>query len=195
MMKFERIIEKPLHLPTVMEMPPFPCVKLDISNQSSDFIGEFIEHRDDESWLLMSHYAAQGQQQLWTAWLLAKRAFSNNKSLARTLDAEFLRYIAGTHHVSEAFKKVGIKSNDNTAWLIFLPNHIAELDEIKPSFSLDDFDSGVESLIQKLNVKVIEGMPEINIEGIEKMGIPLPESKLNLIDSIIGHIISADINS
>jgi tRNA threonylcarbamoyladenosine modification (KEOPS) complex Cgi121 subunit len=194
-MRFERIIEKPLHLPTVMEMPPFPCVKLDISNQSSDFIGEFIEHRDDESWLLMSHYAAQGQQQLWTAWLLAKRAFSNDKSLARTLDAEFLRYIAGTHHVSEAFKKVGIKSNDNTAWLIFLPNHIAELDEIKPSFSLDDFDSGVESLIQKLNVKVIEGMPEINIEGIEKMGIPLPESKLNLIDSIIGHIISADLNS
>ena len=195
MMKFERIIEKPLHLPTVMEMPPFPCVKLDISNQSSDFIGEFIEHRDDESWLLMSHYAAQGQQQLWTAWLLAKRAFANNKSLARTLDAEFLRYIAGTHHVSEAFKKVGIKSNDNTAWLIFLPNHIAELDEIKPSFSLDEFDSGVESLIQKLNVKVIEGMPKINIEGIEKMGIPLPESKLNLIDSIIGHIISADLNS
>ena len=195
MMKFERIIEKPLHLPTVMEMPPFPCVKLDISNQSSDFIGEFIEHRDDESWLLMSHYAAQCQQQLWTAWLLAKRAFANNKSLARTLDAEFLRYIAGTHHVSEAFKKVGIKSNDNTAWLIFLPNHIAELDEIKPSFSLDEFDSGVESLIQKLNVKVIEGMPEINIEGIEKMGIPLPESKLNLIDYIIGHIISADLNS
>jgi len=195
MMKFERIIEKPVHLPTVMEMPLFPCVKLDISNQSSDFIGEFIEHRDDESWLLMSHYAAQGQQQLWTAWLLAKRAFSNDKSLARTLDAEFLRYIAGTHHVSEAFKKVGIKSNDNTAWLIFLPNHIAELDEIKPSFSLDDFDSRVESLIQKLNVKVIEGMPEINIEGIEKMGIPLPESKLNLIDSIIGHIISADLNS
>ena len=195
MMKFERIIEKPLHLPTVMEMPPFPCVKLDISNQSSDFIGEFIEHRDDESWLLMSHYAAQGQQQLWTAWLLAKRAFSNNKSLARTLDAEFLRYIAGTHHVSEAFKKVGIKSNDNTAWLIYLPNHIAELDEIKPSFSLDEFDSGVESLIEKLNVKVVEGMPEINIEGIEKMGIPLPESKLNLIDSIIGHIISADLNS
>ncbi|MAK19697.1 MAG: hypothetical protein CMA05_00085 [Euryarchaeota archaeon] len=195
MMRFERIIEKPLHLPTVMEMPPFPCVKLDISNQSSDFIGEFIEHRDDESWLLMSHYAAQGQQQLWTAWLLAKRAFSNNKALARTLDAEFLRYIAGTHHVSEAFKKVGIKSNDNTAWLIFLPNHIAESDEIKPSFSLEDFDSEVESLIQKLNVKVIEGMPEINIEGIEKMGIPLPESKLNLIDSIIGHIISADLNS
>lgn len=195
MMKFERIIEKPLHLPTVMEMPPFPCVKLDISNQSSDFIGEFIQHRNDESWLLMSHYAAQGQQQLWTAWLLAKRSFSNNKSLARTLDAEFLRYIAGTHHVSEAFKKVGIKSNDNTAWLIFLPNHISELDEIKPSFSLDEFDSGVESLIQKLNVKVIEGMPEINIEGIEKMGIPLPESKLNLIDSIIGHIISADLNS
>ena len=195
MMKFERIIEKPLHLPTVMEMPQFPCVKLDISNQSSDFIGQFIEQRSDESWLLMSHYAAQGQQQLWTAWLLAKRAFSTGKALARTLDAEFLRYIAGTHHVSEAFKKVGIKSLDNTAWLVFLPSHIIDLDEIKPSFSLAEFHLGVESLTQKLNLKVIEGKPEINIEGIKKMGIPLPESNLNLIDSIIGHIISADLNS
>jgi len=194
-MKFERIIEKPVHLPTIMEMPQFPCVKLDISNQSSDFIGEFIEQRDDESWLLMSHYAAQGQQQLWTAWLLAKRAFSNNKSLARTLDAEFLRYIAGTHHVSEAFKKAGINEDDNAAWLIFLPNHIVELDEIKPSFSLDEFNFGVESLIEKLNLKMVEGKPEINIEGIKKMGIPLPESKSNLMDSIIGHIISADLNS
>lgn len=195
MMKFERIIEKPLHLPAVMEMPQFPCVKLDISNQSSDFIGKFIEQRSDESWLLLSHYAAQGQQQLWTAWLLAKRAFSNNKALARTLDAEFLRYIAGTHHVTEAFKKVGIKSQDNNAWLIFLPNHIVDLDEIKPSFSLAEFYLEVESLIQKLNVKVIEGKPEINVEGIKKMGIPLPESKSNLIDSVIGHIISSDLNS
>jgi len=194
-MKFERIIEKPVHLPTIMEMPQFPCVKLDISNHSSDFIGEFLQQREDDNWLLMSHHAAQGQQQLWTAWLLAKRAFSNNKALARSLDAEFLRYIAGTHHVSEAFKKAGINEDDNTAWLIFLPNHIADLDEIKPSFSLDEFNFGVESLIEKLNLKMVEGKPEINIEGIKKMGIPLPESKSNLMDSIIGHIISADLNS
>ena len=195
MMKFERIIEKPVHLPTIMEMPQFPCVKLDISNHSSDFIGEFLQQREDDNWLLMSPHAAQGQQQLWTAWLLAKRAFSNNKALARSLDAEFLRYIAGTHHVSEAFKKAGINKDDNAAWLIFLPNHIADLDEIKPSFSLDEFNFGVESLIEKLNLKMIEGKPEINIEGIKKMGIPLPESKSNLMDSIIGHIISADLNS
>ena len=194
-MKFERIIEKPVHLPTIMEMPQFPCVKLDISNHSSDFIGEFLQQREDDNWLLMSHHAAQGQQQLWTAWLLAKRAFSNNKALARSLDAEFLRYIAGTHHVSEAFKKVGINEDDNTAWLIFLPNHIADLDEMKPSFSLDEFNFGVESLIEKLNLKMIEGKPELNVEGIKKMGIPLPESKLNLMDYIIGHILSADLNS
>ena len=195
MTKFERIIEKPVHLPIIMEMPQFPCVKLDISNHSSDFIGEFLQQREDDSWLLMSHHAAHGQQQLWTAWLLAKRAFSNNKALARSLDAEFLRYIAGTHHVSEAFKKAGINKGDNTAWLIFLPNHIMDLDEITPSFSLDEFNSGVATLIEKLNVKAIEGKPEINVEGVKKMGIPLPESKLNLMDSIIGHIISADLNS
>jgi tRNA threonylcarbamoyladenosine modification (KEOPS) complex Cgi121 subunit len=194
-MKFERIIEKPVHLPIIMEMPQFPCVKLDISNHSSDFIDEFLQHRENDSWLLMSHYAAQGQQQLWTAWLLAKRAFSNNKALARSLDAEFLRYIAGTHHVSEAFKKAGIHKEDDNAWLIFLPNHVADLDEIIPSFSLDEFNSGVATLIEKLNLKIIEGRPEINVEGIKKMGIPLPESKLNLMDSIIGNIISADLNS
>ena len=91
--------------------------------------------------------------------------------------------------------RVGIKSLDNTAWLVFLPSHIADLDEIKPSFSLAEFHLGVESLTQKLNLKVIEGKPEINIEGIKKMGIQLPESNLNLIDSIVGHIISADLNS
>ncbi|MDG1549937.1 MAG: KEOPS complex subunit Cgi121 [Candidatus Poseidoniaceae archaeon] len=178
-----------------MEMPEFPCVKLDISNHSTNLIRDFIKHRDDESWLLMSYYAAQGQQQLWTAWLLAKRAFSNNKALARSLDAEFLRYIAGTHHVSDAFKKVGIKDHDDTAWLVFLPNHIVDLDEIKPSFSVDQFNVEVQSLVQMLGLKVIAGKPEIDLKGLKEMGIALPESKLNLIDSIIGHIISADLNS
>ena len=195
MMRFERIIEKPIHLPFAMEMPEFPCVKLDISNHSSNLIVDFIKQRDDESWLLMSHYAAQGQQQLWTAWLLAKRAFSNNKALARSLDAEFLRYIAGTHHVSDAFKKVGIKDHDDTAWLVFLPEHIVDLDEIKPSFSVDQFNLGVQSIVQMLDLKVIVGKPEINLKGIEEMGIPVPESRLNLIDTIIGNIISADLNS
>lgn len=195
MMRFERIIEKPIHLPFAMEMPEFPCVKLDISNHSSNLIGDFIKQRDDESWLLMSHYAAQGQQQLWTAWLLAKRAFSNNKALARSLDAEFLRYIAGTHHVSDAFKKVGIKDHDDTAWLVFLPEHIVDLDEIKPSFSVDQFNLGVQSIVQMLDLKVIAGKPEINLKGIEEMGIPVPESRFNVIDTIIGHIISADLNS
>ena len=195
MMRFERIVEKPIHLPFAMEMPEFPCVKLDISNHSSNLIGDFIKHRDDESWLLMSHYAAQGQQQLWTAWLLAKRAFSNNKALARSLDAEFLRYIAGTHHVSDAFKKVGIKDHDDTAWLVFLPEHIVDLDEIKPSFSVDQFNLGVQSIVQMLDLKVIAGKPEINLKGIEEMGIPVPESRFNVIDTIIGHIISADLNS
>ncbi|MBT4919813.1 MAG: hypothetical protein HON10_00270 [Euryarchaeota archaeon] len=178
-----------------MEMPEFPCVKLDISNHSSNLIGDFIKQRDDESWLLMSHYAAQGQQQLWTAWLLAKRAFSNNKALARSLDAEFLRYIAGTHHVSDALKKVGIKDHDDTAWLVFLPEHIVDLDEIKPSFSVDQFNLGVQSIVQMLDLKIIAGKPEINLKGIEEMGIPVPESRFNVIDTIIGHIISADLNS
>ena len=195
MMRFERIVEKPIHLPFAMEMPEFPCVKLDISNHSSNLIGDFIKQRDDESWLLMSHYAAQGQQQLWTAWLLAKRAFSNNKALARSLDAEFLRYIAGTHHVSDAFKKVGIKDHDDTAWLVFLPEHIVDLDEIKPSFSVDQFNLGVQSIVQMLDLKIIAGKPEINLKGIEEMGIPVPESRFNVIDTIIGHIISADLNS
>ena len=195
MMRFERIIEKPINPPTAMEMPEFPCVKLDISNHGSNLIGDFIKHRDDESWLLMSYYAAQGQQQLWTAWLLAKRAFSNDKALARSLDAEFLRYIAGTHHVSDAFKKVGIKDHDDSAWLVFLPKHVADLDEIKPSFSVDKFNLGVKSLVEILDLKVISGKPEIDLNGIKEMGISLPESKLNLIDLIVGHIISADLNS
>jgi len=77
-----------------MEMPLFPCFMVDISDRGEDLIGDFIQQRPNQNWLLLADYAALTNHQLWTAWLLSQRAFANGKALARSLDAEFLRYIA-----------------------------------------------------------------------------------------------------
>ena len=104
--KTKRIIEKPIAIAGNMEMPPFPCFMVDISTRQDDLIGDFLTKRPSQNWLMLADYAALTDHQLWTAWLLSQRAFAKGKALARSIDAEFLRYIAGTHHVSEAFKKV-----------------------------------------------------------------------------------------
>ena len=95
MARIKRIIEKRIILAPRMEMPDFPCFRVDLSNSVENLIQEFLKIRPNQNWLLLADYAAQSQQQLWTAWLLSQRAFLQNRALARSIDAEFLRYIAG----------------------------------------------------------------------------------------------------
>ena len=68
-----------------------------------NLIQEFLKIRPNQNWLLLADYAAQSQQQLWTAWLLSQQAFLQNRALARSIDAEFLRYIA---HYTSCFRSV-----------------------------------------------------------------------------------------
>ena len=53
--------------------------------------------------------------------LLSKRAFDQNRALARSFDAEFL-VVAGTR-VSEAFRKDGITESHDLAWVVYLPDY------------------------------------------------------------------------
>ena len=42
--------------------------------------------------------------------------------VARSIDAEFLRYLAGTHHISEAFARAGLQEGQDHGWVICLPS-------------------------------------------------------------------------
>ena len=41
--------------------------------------------------------------------------------VARSVDAEFLRYLAGTHHISEAFTRAGWTDAQEHAWVAYIP--------------------------------------------------------------------------
>lgn len=193
--KKERIIEKLIALPRYMEMPPFPCFMVDISSYKTDLIGDFLEVRPNHNWLMMADYAALTGDQLWTAWLFSQRAFATGRALARSLDTEFLRYIAGTHHVSEAFKKVGVQKSHNKAWIVNLPNFEEKEGELYPIVDLKDLEEIVSMISQKLGLLTINSTPKITKHGLDKLGIDVAEIDDSVADIIIGFIISSDINS
>ena len=191
----KRIIEKLITLPRDMEMPSFPCFMVDISSCKSDLIGDFLHERPNNNWLMLADYAALTNHQLWTAWLFSQRAFATGRALARSLDAEFLRYIAGTHHVSEAFKKVGIQKSHDKAWIVNLPEYEEKEGEIYPIFDLNQSKEIVSKISQKLGIQPIDGIPKITPHGLEKLGIEVSDLDDNVEDIIIGFTISSDLNS
>ena len=195
MARIKRIIEKRIILAPRMEMPEFPCFRVDVSNSVENLIQEFLKIRPNQNWLLLADYAAQSQQQLWTAWLLSQRAFLQNRALARSIDAEFLRYIAGTHHVSEAFRKVGIQDHHKTAWVINLPNYQKSADELIPDLDAEENLQFIGSLCQKLSMSIIDGKPELTIDGLKKLGIEIDEINENTGDILVGLTISTELNS
>ena len=195
MARIKRIIEKRIILAPRMEMPEFPCFRVDVSNSVENLIQEFLKIRPNQNWLLLADYAAQSQQQLWTAWLLSQRAFLQNRALARSIDAEFLRYIAGTHHVSEAFRKVGIQEGHETAWVINLPNHQKSAYELIPDLDDEENLQSISSLCQKLSMSIIDGKPALTIDGLKKLGIEIDEINENTGDILVGLTISTELNS
>ena len=191
----KRIIEKPIDIAGNMEMPPFPCFMVDISTRQDDLIGDFLTKRPSQNWLMLADYAALTDHQLWTAWLLSQRAFAKGKALARSIDAEFLRYIAGTHHVSEAFKKVGIQKSHDKAWIVYLPEYEENDDELYPVIDFVQSKEIFVEIAEKLGIQPIESRPEITLDGLDKLGIEVTKLDEITEDIIIGFVISSDLNS
>ena len=191
----KRIIEKPITIAGNMEMPPFPCFMVDISTRQDDLIGDFLAERPSQNWLMLADYAALTDHQLWTAWLLSQRAFAKGKALARSIDAEFLRYIAGTHHVSEAFKKVGIQKSHEKAWIVYLPEYEEKDGELYPLIDLVQSKEIFVEIAENLGIQQIESRPEITLDGLDRLGIPITKLDDITEDIIIGFVISSDLNS
>lgn len=191
----KRIIEKPITIAGNMEMPPFPCFMVDISTRQDDLIGDFLAERPSQNWLMLADYAALTDHQLWTAWLLSQRAFAKGKALARSIDAEFLRYIAGTHHVSEAFKKVGIQKSHDKAWIVYLPEYEEKDGELYPLIDLVQSKEIFVEIAENLGIQQIKSRPEITLDGLDRLGIPITKLDETTEDIIIGFVISSDLNS
>jgi len=75
-----------------------------VKDDDASPVQSFLSHRVSNRWVLLAEHAVQSMHQLQAAWTQATRQEVRGTMVARSVDAEFLRYIAGTHHIAEAFR-------------------------------------------------------------------------------------------
>jgi hypothetical protein len=170
----------------------FPCWSWE-SEEPLDlksFVRSFQEIVPNQRWVFCRSDVAQTSRQLWTATTVSNRNTERGTAQARTLDAEFLRVLAGTHNVSEAFKRAGLQNKSTSGWLLHIP------DQTNPMNS-ESMEQEADQLLTGLGLsKTTQGL-EINIEGAKNLGISLEESidSSRIEASLIGHILLADVSS
>lgn len=181
-----------------MEASPFPCVSVRLpSTDVEAYVAAFLEQRESPRWVLLGDHAVQGEAQLWTAWVQAVRHELRGSMVARSVDAEYIRYLAGTHHISEAFSRAGLQSGQEDAWIIYLPEgegvenslgHLQPVANPSPAFNAD-----VDSLTQALGWSVQSKDMNYSIEGMKRLGIDgsaWPDSRIE--EALLAHILMAD---
>ena len=181
-----------------MSAPDFPIACVDIGDRSpKEAIDGFLKHREHERWVLLGQHAPHSNEQLWTAWIQAARNEIRETMVARSVDAEFLRYLAGTHHISEAFSRAGVQDGQSSAWVVRLPDAAGEandLGHLQPRADGDTtFEADVESLMKALGWTQTMDNISFSIEGARRLGVDLdgwPEGRRS--ESVVAHVLMAD---
>ena len=184
-----------------MAQPPFPCFawRSEGSVDEKKLLQVFLEQRPNPHWVLVGEGCVQSDLQLWTAWNCASRRWLRSTALARSMDAEFLRYLCGTHHVSEAFKRAGVREGDRTGFLIFLPD--ATADEEQSDCHVSEYDSqAIEGqaklLLSQLSLEDAPIDYALNKTGAGRLGMKFEHEDEELTESaLIGHILSSEFTS
>ena len=163
-----------------------PLESLDLKS----FVQSFQKIVPDQRWVFCRSDVAQTPRQLWTAATVSNRNTERGTAQARTLDAEFLRVLAGTHNVTEAFKRAGLPNGAMPGWLLHIPDQSALVD-------LQTTGKKAEQLLKNLGLSKTSSELEVNVDGAKNLGIALDETiDLSRIEaSLIGHILLADVSS
>ena len=181
-----------------MAQQPFPCACVDVGVQSaSQAIQSFLDQRPNNRWVLLGQHAVQSMPQMWTAWIQAARNELRGAMVARSVDAEFLRFLAGTHHISEAFSRAGLQEGQSSAWITFIPeaNGVPnDLGHLQPTpVEIEDFDSKILSLVKTLGWSKHKSDVQPSIEGMRTLGIDVEGwSSSRLEEALLSHILMAD---
>lgn len=181
-----------------MSLPPFPIVSVQLGGEEpSNAIKRFLKHRPTERWVLLGGHAAQSMDQLWTAWIQATRNELRQVMVARSIDAEFLRYLAGTHHISEAFARAGLQQTQKQAWILHLPVAEGEANDLghvqpvaTPSASFED---DLVEVLDALGWTHQKSSVAFSIEGAKQLGVDLEgwaEDRQE--ESLVAHVLMAD---
>ena len=170
----------------------FPCWAWNSDDpiDLKQFVHSFQESQPSNRWVFCGDEVAQTPRQLWTAAVVSSRNIERSTAQARTLDAEFLRVLSGTHNVSEAFKRAGLAQGAESGWLLHIPN-------IDQPQNEDKINSSAESLLSKLGLTSTENSLQISTTGAEKLGVSLggETEAIRIEAALIGHILLADVNT
>ena len=184
-----------------MAHPPFPCFawRSEGSVDGKKLLQAFLEQRPNPHWVLVGEGCVQSELQLWTAWNCASRRWIRSTALARSMDAEFLRYLCGTHHVSEAFKRAGVREGDRTGVLIFLPDATADEEQSDchvTKYDHNTIESQAKFLLSHLSLEETPIEYSLNKTGAIRLGMKFEYEDEELTESsLIGHILSSEFTS
>jgi len=158
-------------------------------------VQSFLAHRPSDRWVLLADHAAQSMHQLQAAWTQAARQEVRQTMVARSVDAEFLRYLAGTHHIAEAFRRTGLQGEERQAWVVRLADAIpSDGSPAQPTAGpFEGVASTVDELISSLGWQHDERPIVASIEGMCRLGIDAEgwdESRWS--EACIAHVLMAD---
>ena len=181
----------------------FPCWGLSMSSPVEDvstLAQTLLEWRENDRWLLLGRHAAISEKQLWTAWAGVGGRKSHDTMRSHSLDAEFIRLIAGTHQIRIGFQRAGLSDGDQTAWLIHLPEFSdGTIGEMKwPELNRVALDQEADRLMCVLNATLLPHAPVPHEESVQRLELEIEEGRKSDIDSIhrsaLAHIALADYN-
>lgn len=143
-------------------------------------IKDFLEKRPSNNICILAHHAVMSSNQVSMAIRKAKNNFEQGLNRARDLDTEFIRILAGTHNISLAFNRVGLKSSCRKGWLV----------------NLADDGQNLSEFVDSLGLKSVVNEYEVTGENLLKLGIEFSDkvSPDKYQDMLLGHIAGSDLD-
>ena len=74
------------------------------------------------------------ERHLEAAIAMASRRWERGRAVGRTLGAELMRCLAGSHHIGDAIRAVGLERGAERGWLVGIGAELASLESLFPSF-------------------------------------------------------------
>ena len=174
--------------------PWFPCwrIAFDAPVAAAKEVAVHLNQVVEEgAWCLLGGEAVGSERQLWAAWLAAMRNQKNERMRARSIEVEFIRLLAGTHHIDLAFKRAGVHDEERQAWLLHLPAQAEEIDLDSPLPKLDwrELENEAKRLAQSIQSTLLARRPCMELLTASMIGI---DEDTVLEGDLLMHIASAD---
>lgn len=161
------------------QIPWFPAWGIDFFQPVEDskkIIETWLEIRASERWVMISGTVAASERHLWAVWAQATRNEEYGQMVARTIDAEFIRILSGTHQIRVAFERAGIRNGDEFAWILYLPKHPG-FDEFGQSINYpsnadnSELEKQASQAMTWLDGDLLTARPTPNSNGLIRLGI------------------------